>query len=112
MKRERRGGAESLGEQRVLGRLVTDGGKVEGVWWREQARWGHWGSPVRRRRRVVFLTVIKSRGGTGFEEEEKEFLFVLCAGKAVWVALRFSGFAGLGGGGGGLGGGGSGEAGG
>lgn len=34
---------------------------------------------------MVFLTVKKSRGEQGFEEEEKEFLFLLCAVKAVWV---------------------------
>lgn len=28
----------------------------------------------------------RSRGGQGFEGEENEFLFLLCAGKAVWVA--------------------------
>lgn len=41
---------------------------------------------------MVFLTVIKSMGGEGFEEEDNEFLFVLCARKAVWVvgkSLRF-----------------------
>lgn len=35
---------------------------------------------------MVFLTVTKSRGWEGFEEEDNEFLFVLCAGEAVWVA--------------------------
>lgn len=35
--------------------------------------------------RVVFLSMIKSTGGEGFEVEDNEFLFVLCAGKAVWV---------------------------
>lgn len=44
---------------------------------------GQWCSPVRGRE--VFLTMIKSMGGEGFEVEDNEFLFVLCAGKAVWV---------------------------
>lgn len=40
-------------------------------------------SPARRRRKVVFLTMKKSMGGHGVEEEDNEFLAVLCAGKAV-----------------------------
>ena len=30
----------------------------------------------------------KEQGRGGFEEEDNEFLFVLCAGKAEWVVLR------------------------
>ena len=30
----------------------------------------------------------KEQGREAFEEEDNEFLFVLCAGKAEWVVLR------------------------
>ena len=30
----------------------------------------------------------KEQGREGFEEEDNEFLFVQCAGKAEWVVLR------------------------
>lgn len=30
----------------------------------------------------------KEQGREGFEEEDNEFLFVHCAGKAEWVVLR------------------------
>lgn len=37
----------------------------------------------------MFLTLIKSKGGEGFEEEHNEFLFVICAGKVGrWCGWR------------------------